>query len=130
MNNFYESNKYKNLNQSSLTPPNYVFGPVWALLYTLMLSSTYIIYTKCKTICFPIYIFFVHLFFNFLWSYLFTKIENKVYALVDIYIMISLTILYMNLYKKIDLNAFKMNIPYLLWILFASYLNLYIVVYN
>ena len=51
MNNFYNSNRYTTLNKSSLTPPNYVFGPVWALLYTLIISSTYIIYKKCNSIC-------------------------------------------------------------------------------
>ena len=129
MDNYY-SKDYLKLKKSSLTPPNYVFGIVWPILYTFMSISFYIIYTKCNKVCFPLKIYMFHIILNLIWTYLFINIENKLIALIDIIIMIGLLIYCMIVFRKYSILASNILIPYLIWLCFATYLNLYIVVNN
>ena len=56
---------YVNLSKSSLEPPGYVFGIVWGVLYILMAISAYRVFDKVYKL------FFLQLFFNGIWSWLF-----------------------------------------------------------
>lgn len=129
MNNYYNTD-YIKLNKSKLTPPNYVFGIVWPILYMVMAISFGIIYQKCNKLCFPLKIFMVHILFNIIWTYLFINFKNKLIALIDIIIMIFLLIYCMLEFRKYSILASNILIPYLIWLGFATYLNLYIVVNN
>ena len=129
MDNYY-SKDYLKLKKSTLTPPNYVFGIVWPILYTFMSISFYIIYTKCNKVCFPLKTYMFHIILNLIWTYLFINIENKLIALIDIIIMIGLLIYCMIVFRKYSILASNILIPYLIWLCFATYLNLYIVVNN
>ncbi len=116
---------YMTLNKPTFNPPNYIFSPVWTLLYTLMGISIYLIlqapkneYTK-KAIA----IFSIQLFLNFWWSILFFKFHLLGVAFVEI-ILIWLSILTMIIvFYKINKTASYLQIPYLLWVSFASVLN-------
>lgn len=129
MNNYYNTD-YIKLNKSKLTPPNYVFGIVWPILYMLMAISFGIIYQKCNKLCFPLKIFMVHILFNIIWTYLFINFKNKLIALIDIVIMICLLIYCILEFRTYSILASNILIPYLIWLGFATYLNLYIVLNN
>ena len=115
---------YQNLNKSPLNPPGFVFGIVWPFLYLLMSISAYRTFDQTKNL------FFIQLFFNALWAWLFFAFQLPMIALLNIWLLIYLNIK-VNIRMFIDdkLSSF-LYIPYVLWLLFASYLNLYIVINN
>lgn len=128
---------YHNINKPSWTPPDYVFGPVWTVLYILIAISGWLVWNKLPTESFwsrfsslimaP---YWVQLLLNFLWSIVFFYYAQAVPAEVDI-IMLAITIgLNIGTFIKVDRVAAFLLIPYLLWVLYASSLNLGIVLLN
>lgn len=116
---------YMSLNKPSFNPPNYLFGPVWTMLYILMGISFYLILQSPKNELRKkaIIVFCVQLFLNFWWSFLFFKFQLLSIAFIEI-LMIWLSIVNMIiLFFKINKTAAILQIPYLLWVSFASVLN-------
>lgn len=117
---------YASLNKPSFTPPSWLFGPVWLLLYTLMGISLYLIWQKGlenKKVKSAFLLFLINLVFNSLWSVLFFGFKNPQIALVDILLVWVLIIILMLRFLKIDKIASYLLIPYLLWVSFATALN-------
>ena len=119
---------YEQLNKSSLTPPSYVFGIVWPVLYTLMGVSAYLVLTnkKCMPYCNGIILFGVQLVFNLIWTTLFFRLKMPLLALIDLIITFGLMVFTLFEFYRIDHVVFWMNVPYTLWLMFAGYLNAYI----
>ena len=119
------NNWYVTLNKPVFNPPNYLFGPVWTLLYILMGVSFYLI-LQSKNVTLKnraIMIFFIQLFLNFCWSFLFFKFQLVGIAFIEIiFIWVSIIIMIVAFYK-ISKIASWLQIPYLLWVSFASVLN-------
>ena len=123
---------YVHLVKPSFSPPNWIFGPVWTVLYLMMTISFYLIWEKKKLINIkqPVRLFCLQLLFNFFWSLLFFGLHQPFFAFIDIillWIFILLTILE---FKKKSKTAGYLLIPYLLWVSFALILNLSIVLLN
>lgn len=116
---------YLTLNKPFFNPPNYLFGPVWTLLYLLMGISIYLILQTPKTDMRKkaIIIFCVQLGLNFIWSFLFFKFQRVGIAFIEI-LLIWASILTMILtFYNLNKTAALLQIPYLLWVSFASILN-------
>lgn len=117
---------YVNIERSSLTPPNWVFGPVWSLLYLLMGIAAWLVWQrglKNAVVKTALVLFSVQLILNCLWSIFFFGWHQPGLALVDIvllWISILLTIKY---FAKISRIAAWLLIPYIMWVSFAAYLN-------
>lgn len=118
---------YSTLTKPSFAPPNWVFGPVWTTLYTLMGVSVYLVWQKRGN---GVRLFWVHLFFNALWSILFFGLQNPLYALIDIAVLWVLLLVTIVLFFRTSPTAGWLLVPYLLWVSFASLLNLFIVLLN
>ena len=124
---------YETLNKPSFSPPNWVFGPVWTLLYILMGISFYIVWLKSfkeKEVKKAAAIFAVQLLLNMLWSILFFGLKSPLAAFIEVVLLwlaICLTILQ---FSKISKPAAYLLVPYILWVSFASVLNLAIVLLN
>lgn len=126
-------NWYNLLNQPSLRPPNWLFGPVWTTLYTLMGISLYWILikeTKKKEVREALKLFTVHLVFNATWSIVFFGMQNLPLSLINIAILWILIVMVMIRFYKIDKKASLILIPYLAWVSFASILNFSIFLLN
>lgn len=113
------------INKPTFNPPNYLFGPVWTVLYILMGVSLFMILQsqnndlRKKAIT----IFCIQLVLNFCWSFIFFKFHLIGLAFVEI-ILIWVSIIWMILtFSKINKTAAYLQIPYLLWVSFASVLN-------
>ena len=117
---------YATLNKPSFSPPNWVFGPVWTVLYILMGISLYLVWTKKKVPS----VFWVQLVLNAAWSIIFFGMKNPVLSLVDIVALWIAIILTIKSFYPISKTAFYLLIPYLLWVSFATILNLSIVLLN
>ncbi len=107
-------------------PPNYIFRPVWTVLYFLMGVSFYLILQVPKSVekSKAIRLFFLQLTLNFAWSFLFFKYHLIGIACIEI-ILIWLAVLAMILqFYKVNSWAAKLQMPYLLWLSFATVLNI------
>ena len=75
-------------------------------------------------------IYFIHLFFNGLWSIIFFGFHKPIIALIDLIIIVGLVIYLTLQYKKFDKISFYIMIPYMLWVMYAFVLNFSIVILN
>jgi benzodiazapine receptor len=116
---------YMGLNKPFFNPPNYLFGPVWSLLYILMGISFYRILQSAPNEIRrkAIIIFCFQLVLNFCWSFLFFKFQLLAISFIEIIIMWISIASMIYTFKKIDKTAAYLQIPYLLWVSFASVLN-------
>ena len=115
---------YQGLIKSSLNPPGYVFGIVWPILYLFMGITAW---RNIDTI--KIY-FYIQLFLNAIWSWLFFSFQLPLVALFDIWLLIFINIKILFIVFKQDKIGAILYAPYILWLLFASYLNVFIVLNN
>lgn len=124
---------YATLNKPFISPPNWVFGPVWTTLYTLMGISAYLIWQKGiqkKQVKDALRTFGEQLVLNALWSILFFGLKNPLLAFVEILFLWILIVATMVKFYRLNKWAAYLLIPYLLWVSFASILNGAIVVLN
>ncbi|MEK7573151.1 MAG: TspO/MBR family protein [Patescibacteria group bacterium] len=122
---------YVTLNKPSFNPPNYIFAPVWTILYILMGLSFYLILVSKEREKQTAVMFFVlQLILNVLWSLVFFGLHSPLGALITIVLLwISILMTIINFYK-ISKPASYLLIPYILWVSFASVLNLSIGMLN
>jgi len=115
---------YLGLAKSDLNPPGYVFGIVWPILYFLMGITIWRTYNAIKNL------FYIQLFLNAIWSWLFFSFHLPLIALLDIWLLIFINIKILLLILKEDKLTAVLHTPYIIWLFFASYLNLFIVFNN
>lgn len=117
---------YASLAKPSFNPPNWVFGPVWTLLYILMGIAAGIVWNKGfyhKWVQTALYHFGFQLLLNAAWSILFFGLQQPAWALIEIIGLLIFIILTIKWFKIIDKSAAYLLIPYLLWVGFATALN-------
>ena len=121
---------YKNLKKSKFTPPSWVFGVVWPILYTMMFVSLFIVLNtkKCGFNC--IFYFATQFILNILWSPLFFNYRMIKLAYIDLFLIIYFTYLTYKEFFKLNVYAGYLLLPYLCWLCYALFLNTYIVLYN
>ncbi|MBL7205984.1 MAG: tryptophan-rich sensory protein [Candidatus Aenigmarchaeota archaeon] len=124
---------YASLAKPWFTPPNWVFAPVWTILFALMGISAWIIWDKGldkKGIKEALFFFDVQFILNILWSFLFFGLRNLLYALIEIIILWIAIALTIWKFYKIDKRAAYIMLPYIAWVCIALALNLGIVLLN
>ncbi|RPH32041.1 MAG: tryptophan-rich sensory protein [Bacteroidales bacterium] len=116
---------YATLNQPSFNPPNWVFGPVWTMLYLILGFSFFLIWKqeRSKLRNKAILIFLVQMVLNFGWSFLFFYYHLIGFALFEIIILWASIIGMIVMFYKIKPLAAYLNVPYFLWVTFATILN-------
>jgi len=116
-----------------LSPPGWVFGVAWTILYALMGLAAYLVYISDNNEKFReqgLILYAIQLFFNFIWSIVFFRFNLLWGSVVIIIVLAILVIAAINVFYKINKTAAYLMIPYLLWILFATYLNIGIAILN
>lgn len=123
---------YASLDKPFFNPPNWVFGPVWTILYTLMGISLYLVWTSStKRPRQTAYILFgCQLVLNTLWSLVFFGLHSPEAGLVIILALIASVIYTIKTFRLHSRLAANLLLPYLAWISFAASLNLAIAVLN
>lgn len=130
---------YATLNKPLLSPPSWLFAPVWTLLYALMGVSLYLIWQSSSKVSHELLcnqhkraltIFSGQLVLNVLWSIIFFGLKLPAIAFGEIVVMWLLILWTILSFAKISKNAALLLIPYLLWVSFAAYLNYSIWVLN
>lgn len=122
---------YAALNKPFFSPPNWIFAPVWTILYILMGISLYLLWVaKRKGKEKAIKLFIIQLSLNFFWSILFFVLHNPLAAMTEIISLWILIFLAIRQSMSISKSSAYLLYPYLVWVSFASILNLFIVLLN
>lgn len=122
---------YATLVKPELSPPNWIFGPVWTTLYIMMGVAVWLTWNRRdhaspatkRKIHLAIGIFIVQLILNTLWSIIFFRFQNPRLALAEIILLwlaIAATIFS---FAKISKPAAWLLVPYIFWVSFATYLT-------
>ena len=113
---------YSEIILPTFNPPSWVFGPVWTILYIFMSVAAWIAWNKSSNKK-VLQVYFVHLFFNAIWSVIFFGFHQVLIALIDLIIILAFIIWLMKIYYQINKISFVLMIPYLLWSSYALILN-------
>jgi len=116
---------YVTLNKPTWNPPGWLFGPVWTILYLMMATSIWLIWSKFTFKDYPVIysIFTLQLILNVLWSGIFFGLRQPGWAVMDIAVLWLLILLYVLLTWPVSKAASLLFVPYLLWVGFAGVLN-------
>ncbi len=114
---------YAELQRPSWAPPNWVFGPVWTLLYILMGCAAWLVQTSPRFRRPALVLFSIQLLLNFLWTVLFFGLQSPGLALLEIGILWVAIVATMLSFFPIHRGAAWLMAPYLAWVSFAALLN-------
>ncbi|HVO76700.1 MAG TPA: TspO/MBR family protein, partial [Candidatus Bathyarchaeia archaeon] len=105
---------------------NWVFGPVWTLLYILMGIALYLVWRKglaARGVKIALFIFFLQLVLNAFWSFAFFGAESPLAGLVVIVALWAMIMATIASFAPVSRAAAALLIPYILWVSFATVLN-------
>lgn len=114
---------YEALRKPPLNPPNWIFAPVWTLLYLGIAVAGWLVWRKGAATTVPLGFWLAQLALNALWSYLFFGINQTGLALVEIVVLLVMVVSTAVAFLRIDSVAGALMIPYAAWVSFATYLN-------
>lgn len=121
---------YTTLHKPFFNPPNYVFGPVWSLLYLMIALALAKVWSMKKKTTRALQVFALQLGLNLLWSFVFFGMHlllGGLMVIIFLWIVIYKTVI---AFLPLSKPAAYLLIPYLLWVSYAAILNLAIVVLN
>ncbi len=124
---------YRTLEKPFFSPPNWVFGPMWTLLYLMMGIALYLVWIankKNKHRSAGIQCYAAQLVLNAGWSILFFGLHAPFFAglaIIALWLFIFLTI---KEFRRVSKPAAWLLIPYLCWVSFAAVLNIAIIILN
>lgn len=117
---------YEGLQKPAGTPPNWVFGPVWTLLYVLIGISLALIWDRAPSGPAKnraLVIFAAQMVLNLVWTPVFFGAHLVLAALVIIALLWFAILMTILAFRKLDRTAAWLLVPYLIWVSYASYLN-------
>ena len=116
---------YKGLKKPWFNPPNWIFGPVWSLLYICMGTSSFLVWSQggFSAQALPLAVYGAHIAFNAAWTPLFFAAKRMDLAFVDIALMWGSLASSIYLFYPVNRTAAFLLVPYLAWVSFAALLN-------
>jgi len=116
---------YDALAQPALAPPNWVFGPVWTALFTLLGVAVYLVLRdgagRQRTVAFGLFV--AQYVLNVAWTLVFfggENIEGGLAVIAALWVLIAATLA---AFYRVRKPAGYLLVPYLAWVSFAAYLN-------
>jgi translocator protein len=115
-------NWYAALAKPSWTPPGWIFGPLWSVLYLSMAVAAWLLWRRGDAVV-PMTLFGIQLLFNAAWSWLFFWLHSPGAAIVDIVLLwLAITATTIAFWRR-SMLAGILFVPYLFWVSFAAALN-------
>ena len=111
------------LRKPAFNPPNWLFAPVWTVMYVAMAVAAWRIYRRIGRMDGALVLWFAQLACNALWSPLFFGWHRIGLALVDIAVLLVLIAVTTIAFFRRDRAAGALMLPYLAWVAFATALN-------
>jgi tryptophan-rich sensory protein len=120
---FQPSDWYASLRKPPLTPPNWIFGPVWSFLYLCIAVAAWLVWRARRGATTPLALWASQLLLNGLWSLLFFGLHRPGLALLELAILLALVVATTAAFFRVRSLAGALLVPYVLWVGFAIYLN-------
>lgn len=118
---------YALLNKPSFSPPNWLFAPVWSILYILMGIALFLVIDSAKKKFSDkksaLRAFAAQLILNFLWTFFFFGLQLTWLAFAEIVILWIMILYTIAKFYTISRIAAFLLVPYILWVTFAVVLN-------
>lgn len=131
---------YRTLERPSWSPPDWLFGPVWTLLYAMMAVAAFLVWRRAfgggggvraggeipdvrPAARVALVVFGVQLVLNALWSWLFFAMRSPLAGLVEIVVLWMAIAATIALFWPLSRVAAGLMVPYLAWVSFATALN-------
>lgn len=116
---------YAQLRKPAWNPPNWIFGPVWTALYTLMAVAAWLVWIRGGFAAqrVPLGLFLLQLLLNAAWSALFFGLHNPGLAFAEIVLLCLAIMGTLIAFWKAHRVAAVLLLPYLAWVTFAAVLN-------
>lgn len=119
---------YRTLDKPAFNPPDWVFGPVWSVLYALIATSGYRVWRarddrQPRTRSAALALWAAQLGLNAAWTPIFFGARRPRLALADLGALIAAVGGYTMLARKVDRPAAMLMAPYLAWLTFAGVIN-------
>ena len=121
---------YQNYVRPPFSPPGWVFGVVWPILYSLMGYASYLVATAAGDNKGAMKLYWIQLALNFLWPILFFRFDLVLGALMLLVVLWFAVLLTIRAFSVVLERAGDLLIPYILWLSFALYLNFGIFLLN
>jgi len=112
---------YGQLAKPVFNPPNWVFAPVWTVLYFLIAVAGWRVSDRVKG--WPMVVWWLQLALNFLWSPTFFTAHQIGAAFLVILLLLAMIATFIAIVWPRDRVAAWLFVPYLAWVGFASLLN-------
>jgi tryptophan-rich sensory protein len=116
---------YQTLAKPALTPPDWVFGPVWTTLYLMMAVAAWLVWRRggWRAQRGPLVLFFIHLAINVAWSGVFFGLQSPGGGFAVIVLLWLAIVATAAVFWRHSRAAALLLMPYLVWVSYASYLN-------
>jgi benzodiazapine receptor len=116
---------YGTLRKPAWTPPNWVFGPVWSLLYLSMAIAAWLVWCRAgiSGARLPLALFALQLALNVSWSAIFFSAHMPGLAFAEIVLLWLMILATIVSFWPVSRTAGWLMLPYLLWVAFAAALN-------
>ena len=116
---------YAQLARPVWSPPGYIFGPVWSVLYALMGVSAWLVWCEksAQHRRLALALFVAQLGANALWSWLFFAWHEGALAFADVLFLLALIGAMIATFWSVRRLAAVLIVPYLVWVSFASALT-------
>jgi len=120
-----QSRWYSMLRKPPGTPPDWVFGPVWTVLYLCMGIAAWMVWRQAgwSGARLGLELWVLQLLLNVTWSWLFFGLRRPELALVDVVALWVLILLTVLAFQPVSVAAAWLLVPYLLWVAYAGRLN-------
>jgi benzodiazapine receptor len=116
---------YAALIKPSWTPPDWLFGPVWTVLYLGMAMAAWLVWRQKGLAAAqgPLILFAVQLGLNVAWSWLFFGHQSPRLGFLDIlWLWVAIAATMVAFWRR-STAAGLLFVPYLAWVAFAAVLN-------
>ena len=120
---------YANLSKPVFNPPNWIFAPVWSVLYVLIAWVGWRQFEAQKSSV-TMKLWWAQMGLNFLWSPVFFVLHMPWLALLIILSLLMVIAAFIQQVSRSDRIAMLAFLPYLAWVAFATALNLSIAILN
>jgi benzodiazapine receptor len=116
---------YKQLDKPGWRPPDWLFAPVWTVLYASIALSGWLVWRQAGIAgaALPLSVFLVQLLLNAAWMPIFFGLHRLGLALVEILVLWAAILATIILFQRVSLAAAMLLVPYLAWVGFAAALN-------
>src|SRR5689334_18981414 len=116
---------YASLTKPAFNPPNWMFGPIWTILYVLMALAVWriLLLPSGSARRTALILFFAQLTLNAAWSWLFFAAKSPFLGLVDIVPQLVLIVTTTVAFHRLDRLAAYCLVPLVVWVAFATVLN-------